>query len=865
MFDLQLLIHICTLVIVVALSHFYIQLYLNHEELKHLCDAVSKLPKATAYHHQLLSTASSNIHSNYNSLEHLQEQTSGQQISKTTELIKTAPTLSVSQSFFYTSAVASTESLLVDQFGKTDGLFEEQTGATFSTGHLQTTEVTHVDSSETHSLVSQADVDDNKYVSVKQPLLQSSTYINRPIKKIDNIERNDLQVDDGSTQAQILQTDAPFSKTRFDFSKVQIPETSEIIKSAMDMSMSVRDYEYYVTHVNDEMKTEEIILSTEEPLYEKENRRKVQSCQNVKCEVLDDVENEENIEPMHLYELPSNGVNNEYNVHEIPSDPIGVRILNKNLDKKVYDSLSSQGTSSWCKTDGTSTKSCQFHNLCYKTAEKDFIFFRSNTSQLEFDPDLQNPEDWFTINLSTVPGHNAHMLSLVTIPTESLSKFSVAWLDGTSIIMSRFKPDNIMHVLHDDILPLFHTLRTLNLLGDSSSDVRLIFTDSLTSTEFLPLYLSLSSVPPLFLHHLKSNVDVLCFKTAHLGLSQSTLWYQYGFFKPQGPLPINGSKLMHKVRQATSYLAEHFHSECVFCSENNFLVLLSRKDNRLILNEGEFIMGLVRSTKLKVMSVSLETHSLNDIISIVRNSRGIIGMHGSLLSLSIFLKPGSVVVELFPYAVNPEKYTPFKTFCDIPSSGIIYTSWTNPFKQKSFPHPDWSGDLGGIRHLPEDVQAKIREETQVADHLCCNDPSWLYHIYQDTEVDVSTVATLTAQALARTDAVRLKSVTSNPPMMPGPVRFLSCTEETLDNKAKYILRWKLPWNLEFIPYKLLDQELVFQEKGTNKTSSITLKSDIQTYALNKGILNEYDVWIKVIVDVNVYGPYVYVACKINPF
>lgn len=858
------------LVTIVALSHFYIQLYLNHEELKHLCDAVSRLPKATAYHHQLLPTASSNIHSNYNSQGHWQEQTSGHQISKTAELIKTAPTLSVSQSSIYTSAIVSTENLLVDEFGKTDvsdGLFEEQTAPTFSTSHLQITEVTHVDSSETHSLVLQAEShsDDNKYVSVKQPLVQSSTYIYRPIKKIDNIVRRDLQLEDGSTLAQILQTDSSFSKTGFDSSNVQIPETSENIKPAMDVSISVRDYEYYMTYENDEIKTEEIILSTEEPLYEKENIRKVQSCQNLKCESLVDVENEENIEPMHLYELPSNSINNEYNVHDIPPDPINVKILNKNLDKKVYDSLTTQGTSAWCRTDGINTKSCQFQNLCYKIAEKDFIFFRSNNSQLEFDPDLQNPEDWFTINLSTVPGHNAHMFSLVTIPSESLNKFSVAWLDGTSIIMSRFKPDNIMHVLHDDILPLFHTLHTLNLLGDSISDVRLIFTDNFTSTDFLPLYLSLLSKPPLFLHHLKFNVDVLCFKTVHLGLTQSTLWYQYGFFKPQGPLPINGSKLMQKVRQATQFLAEHFHSECVFCSRNNYLVLLSRKDNRLILNEGEFIMGLVRATKLKVMSVSLETHSLNDIISIVRNSRGIIGMHGSLLSLSIFLKPGSVVVELFPYAVNPEKYTPFKTFCDIPSSGIIYTCWTNPDRLKSFPHPDWSGDLGGIHHLPEDVQSKIREETQVADHLCCNDPSWLYHIYQDTKIDVSTVAALTAQALARTDTVRLKSVTSNPPMTPGPVQFLSCTEEALDNEAKYILRWKLPWNLEFIPYKLLDQELVFQQKGSNKTISVTLKPDIQTYSLKKDILNEYDVWIKVIVDVNVYGPFVYVACKMNQF
>jgi protein O-mannose beta-1,4-N-acetylglucosaminyltransferase len=80
--------------------------------------------------------------------------------------------------------------------------------------------------------------------------------------------------------------------------------------------------------------------------------------------------------------------------------------------------------------------------------------------------------------------------------------------------------------------------------------------------------------------------------------------------------------------------------------------------------------------KVKVMTVSLETHSLSDIIPIIHSSRGVIGMHGSLLSLAGFLKQGSFLVELFPYAVNPEKYTPYRSFeiisCESDSSYIVF-------------------------------------------------------------------------------------------------------------------------------------------------------------------------------------------------
>jgi hypothetical protein len=50
-------------------------------------------------------------------------------------------------------------------------------------------------------------------------------------------------------------------------------------------------------------------------------------------------------------------------------------------------------------------------------------------------------------------------------------------------LMHRFKPDNIMHVLHDDLLPLYARLEALcvNNFEDCFENIRIAFIDPLAN------------------------------------------------------------------------------------------------------------------------------------------------------------------------------------------------------------------------------------------------------------------------------------------------------------------------------------------------------------------------------------------------
>jgi len=50
--------------------------------------------------------------------------------------------------------------------------------------------------------------------------------------------------------------------------------------------------------------------------------------------------------------------------------------------------------------------------------------------------------------------------------------------------------------------------------------------------------------------------------------------------------------------------------------------------------------------------------------------------------------------------------------------------------------------MGGLEHLSEKEQKKIIDSNTVPTHFCCEDPYWLYKIYQDTFVDIDEIVNL---------------------------------------------------------------------------------------------------------------------------
>ncbi len=66
--------------------------------------------------------------------------------------------------------------------------------------------------------------------------------------------------------------------------------------------------------------------------------------------------------------------------------------------------------------------------------------------------------------------------------------------------------------------------------------------------------------------------------------------------------------------------------------------------------------------------------------------------------------------------------------------------WQNKYENRTIGYPDRQRLLGGLRDLPKEKQEAIIKSTTVPKHPCCEDPYWLYKIFQDTIVTIPEVA-----------------------------------------------------------------------------------------------------------------------------
>jgi protein O-mannose beta-1,4-N-acetylglucosaminyltransferase len=383
-----------------------------------------------------------------------------------------------------------------------------------------------------------------------------------------------------------------------------------------------------------------------------------------------------------------------------------------------------------------------------------------------------------------------------------------------------------MHLLHDDVLPLFTTIKQLE--SDIES-FNVFFLDEWHDFFDYPhlqfsrsLYSRLIPAKSFLAPHSYQSDALVCFRDAFVGLAKESTWYDYGFRQHQGPLPSfpgQESSLKKTLNQATSSLGISSSS----CSSRR-IVLISRKRNRLIMNERDVvkvISGLV-GYEYSVVALRIESFvNFTELVSKVSCAKVMVGMHGSGLALTAFLPPDAGVMELFPYAVKPEDYTPYKRLAQLTS--IPYRAWSNTIPENSTPHPDFPASLGGISHLPPDERIRIMQSTQVPRHRCCDNPEWLYRINQDTLVHLPSFTQVFKSLLEdiETSSLENKSVLH---LVPGRVSSLECLRFGTDVTIKWIQPWNIQLNgrpyIDFISYEILVQDRNRQETlvyHTNQT------------------------------------------------
>uniref|UniRef100_A0A0F7ZDU5 Protein O-linked-mannose beta-1,4-N-acetylglucosaminyltransferase 2 n=1 Tax=Crotalus adamanteus TaxID=8729 RepID=A0A0F7ZDU5_CROAD len=516
----------------------------------------------------------------------------------------------------------------------------------------------------------------------------------------------------------------------------------------------------------------------------------------------------------------------------------------------ALQALVEDGTKMVCTGRMHTDRICRFESLCYSTEAEEFVFFHSSSSVMlpnlgsrRFQPAL--------LDLSTVEDHNTQYFNFVELPAAAL-KFmpKPVFVPDVALIMNRFNPDNLMHVFHDDLLPIFYTMLQF---PDMDLETRLFFMEGWGEGLHFELYKLLSSKQPLLREQLKTLGRLLCFTKSYVGLSKITTWYQYGFVQPQGPkanILVSGNE----IRQFKTFMMKRLNVSLEEIPGEEYIILFSRTINRLILNEAELILALAQEFQMKTITVSIEDHTFSEIVRLISNASMLVSMHGAQLIMSLFLPRGATVVELFPFAINPEHYTPYKTLSTLPSMDLQYISWQNTEKENTVTYPDRPWDQGGIAHLDKAEQDRIVKSNEVPRHLCCRNPEWLFRIYQDTKINIASLIQVIRQTVKTKPGLKKQKWTSG--LYPGKVRDAKCQASVQGtSEAKLSVSWQIPWNLKYLKVREVKYEVWIQEQGENTYMPYILSHQNHTFSDNIKPFTNYLVWIRCIFNKNLLGPF----------
>ncbi|KAJ3083777.1 Protein O-linked-mannose beta-1,4-N-acetylglucosaminyltransferase 2 [Quaeritorhiza haematococci] len=480
------------------------------------------------------------------------------------------------------------------------------------------------------------------------------------------------------------------------------------------------------------------------------------------------------------------------------------------------------------------TRHCRFENVCFDRSTSRFIFARYPSSILVDVPEDDGGRE-FLVGDTTVTG--AHYFSLKDVLVNphqpSFDRNARPWRDdefyhnrkiqyrkGKHFLFFRWEHHNPMHNLHDDVLPMYFTikentfetcrvddemmrkstnqtvvesskgqLRRRARLGSKIEEVsdavessgglcsldHWIVIDEVrdppqSSGDQEKLYSLLSKQPLLYVKNFdkpEHEADLTCFSELIVGPRKTTTWYQWGLGQPQGPLMQWGREAVNGywIREATDWLfaqsllqqnstsptpsSTPSTTDLEEAVQPDLILVFSRTRNRIILNENDLLSTLSTSfPDLKAQFLRMENTSLFDLWKIIRRARVIVSMHGAMLAFAMFAPRGSVVVEMFPYAMGSKNFQCYRTMAELRGMGLVYRAWDNPYEDKTITHPDREPYFGGIQHLSEEEQDSIRRARWVPDDQTYAGSSyWAYRLYQDTVVTIPEVVDVVRDGL----------------------------------------------------------------------------------------------------------------------
>lgn len=533
---------------------------------------------------------------------------------------------------------------------------------------------------------------------------------------------------------------------------------------------------------------------------------------------------------------------------------------------KLYSSV-------WCTSSNISGLRCRFKNLCFLPEKNVFMFISSSSSILYGVKSIFDMVN--NLFSSSVNYHNAFQIPFSVVNKSTLLNKCVNYVEKDSILISRFKPDNLQHIFHDDLLPLYFTLQEFSFNSVS------IIIDNLGKLEYDYLYKAVSK-DLYFIFDFPS--EILCFSQAHIGLNKISIFnhYQYNFsttFTPISP-SINKYHLHLFVKD----FVETFHlpSDSSVQKKNFKISIINRKMNRKIFNILDLKILLEKHFLNKynfaftIQILSLEDDGVIYIIKEILSTDILIGMHGACLILSLFLPPSSSLIELWPFGLDPSIVPVYKTICEIKE--IDYHSWVNEDIENTILHPEYPTFYGGIENWNSENYTNLLLKlslNNLKNILCCNDPEWLFRIYQDTIVNVYVNNNLKSTLIQNIiDSILINFFKSNKSLsenlIPDSQRYLSQVENVTCSQnysrkdpsvIMLIVKWTEPWNKDKIGCKKIHYEVVLRELYSNREdiTHFYYTEEIQFFKRFFSSTN-LQVWISSYCD-HIQGASVFVLCS----
>ncbi|KAG2261576.1 hypothetical protein Bca52824_068655 [Brassica carinata] len=203
---------------------------------------------------------------------------------------------------------------------------------------------------------------------------------------------------------------------------------------------------------------------------------------------------------------------------------------------------------------------------------------------------------------------------------------------------------NIYHDFIDGFIPLFITANSI--YPDRDFIIVVVNPKEWWMPRYMDVLGAFSKHKTILLENENASSITHCFTSAVVGLIS------------HGPMTINPTQLPNSRSLVDFHylLDEAFNTNLsTFKTQKPRLILVSRYGNnvgRVILNE-EKIREMLEDVGFEVIIFRpSKTTSLKEAYKLIKSSHGMVGVHGAALTHLLFLRPGSVLVQIVPLGLG---------------------------------------------------------------------------------------------------------------------------------------------------------------------------------------------------------------------